>query len=265
MSMNRLLSITAVFVVLTLGRAPTWPDDRQTQDACQDDVRVNILSCVQTEARLIRLAPNQVTVEMPTGELRQVRIEMRRIKCDVRATIWRAGEERIWSGRAVCNELVSADPAYRYSYSVWGLSPEEEVLDAGIWVWPGEMVHLFSPSPQQKVLAGSGDEPWIMDVTTPNHRQEELTRLLRRMSPGSRPMTPLEKGKLLWCGSSRMWFLPTTDVLGSGRLENSTGPRTVTIKDVRRDPGGGLAVVVTGVRDDTEYILILEGEEWREG
>jgi len=112
------LALVTAVAVLTLGGVVAWSDGEEAQEASPDDVQVTVLSCTQTEVpEPVTLAPNRITVELPTGEVRQVKVAMRRIHFRVQATMWCDGVQTEWNGPAVCHELKSADPAYPYTFS----------------------------------------------------------------------------------------------------------------------------------------------------
>ncbi len=254
--------------LLLAGCLTTASDDAPVQDG-----QVVIKAMELVDSRPLALAPDTCRVELQSGEVCSVKMALVQQTYVVTALLrdLERGTDEDWSGRAICYELQSTDKRLDYMHHIWvfeGKPSPRDVSDSDGWQWPGQELHLFAPTPHERILAGYGHVPWLIDVTRATQKRHELVQLLMLKVRSTKPraidireyMVP---GKLLGVGSSWLRFVPAPDLLGIDLFARASGPRTITVRDITRNGDGHLVVVVSGLREGERYSLKYDGTRWR--
>ena len=157
-----------------------------------------------------------------------------------------------------------------YAYAIWtGYVPAMDEAPQGelTYCWPGEDLRLFSLEGDERILAGSGQLGWWMDVSRPNDKTEALKRhiLSVHVSPQA-PVSPGQaalKGELIGQAAARFRLVPAVELLGDVPFAHAVGPAQITIEDIARKDVEHLVFRVKGIKSDKVYTLIFDGKQWQ--
>ena len=111
--------------------------------------------------------------------------------------------------------------------------------------------------------------PWLMDVTTPCPKAQELEQLLSMLvlPPDASPVRATDTRGIVAAdqviGSGEIAMVPAIRLLGITHFARASGPVKLDICDVTRDDDGDLVVVVSGIREGEWYSVVYDGTTWR--